>query len=149
MKAIKWIVAIAAISMVVACGQQDTATPAKEEVASSASDMQQESKNRVDAVQDYSMEQKELLQQQARDHISNLSDKISHLQNKSENAAEEVKADVKEATADLTSKLETAKAQLRQIQNATADTWESVKGDLSAALQNVENAYNKAVSRLQ
>jgi hypothetical protein len=37
---------------------------------------------------------------------------------------------------------------MQQLENATADTWDNVKGELSAAMRDVENAYNKAASRL-
>jgi len=37
---------------------------------------------------------------------------------------------------------------MQQLENATAETWENVKGELSAAMRDVEAAYNEAVSRL-
>jgi TolA-binding protein len=146
---IKWIVAMMAVAMVVACGQPDTATSAKEELTSSAADIKQTSKKLAGDIQDYSMEQKGALQKQVQGQIDNLSGKIDHLQDKSENATAEAKASLNEATADLTQKLETAKGHMRQLQSATADTWEDVKGNLSAAMLEVEEAYNKAASRLQ
>ena len=148
MKAVKWLVVIVAITLTAACGQQDTETSAKEEIKSSAADIQQASKNMIDSIQDYSIEQKEVLQKQVQDQINNLSDKINDLQAKSENATDEAKAALQEATADLNQKLETVRGQIPQLENATAETWENVKGELSAAMRDVEAAYNEAVSRL-
>lgn len=148
MKAVKWLVVIVAITLTAACGQQDTETSAKEEIKSSAADIQQASKNMIDSIQDYSIEKKEVLQKQVQDQINNLSDKINDLQAKSENATDEAKAALQEATADLNQKLETVRGQIPQLENATADTWENVKGELSAAMRDVEDAYNEAASRL-
>ena len=148
MKAVKWLVVIVAITLTAACGQQDTETSSREELKSAASDIQQASKNLINSIQDYSMEQKEALQKRVQDQINNLSDKINDLQAKSENATDEAKVALQEATADLNQKLETVKAQTRQLENATADTWENVKGELSAAMRNVEDAYNEAASQL-
>ena len=148
MKVMKWIVAIVAIALAVACGQQDTETSSKEEIKSSAAEIQQESKNMINSIQDYTMEQKEALQKQVQDQINNLSDKINDLEAKSENATDEAKATLQEATADLNQKLETVKVQMQQLENATAETWENAKGELSAAMRDVEAAYNEAVSRL-
>jgi hypothetical protein len=146
MKAVKWLVVIVTITLTVACGEQGTETSSKEEIESSAAEIQQASKNMIDSIQDYSMEQKEVLQKQVQDQINNLSDKINDLQAKSENATEEAKAALQEATADLKQKLKTVKAQIQQLENATADTWENVKGELSAAMRDVEDAYNEATS---
>jgi len=148
MKVMKWIVAIVVIALTVACGQQDTETSSKEEIKSSAAEIQQESKNMINSIQDYTMEQKEALQKQVQAQINNLSDKINDLEAKSENATDEAKATLQEATADLNQKLETVKVQMQQLENATAETWENVKGELSAAMRDVEAAYNEAVSRL-
>jgi gas vesicle protein len=148
MKAVKWFVVIVAITLTAACGQQDTETSSREELKSAASDIQQASKNLINSIQDYSMEQKEALQKRVQDQINNLSDKINDLQAKSENATHEAKAALQEATADLNQKLETVRGQIPQLENATADTWENVKGGLSAAMRDVEDAYNEAASRL-
>jgi TolA-binding protein len=148
MKAVKWLVVIVAITLTVACGQQDTETSSKEEIKSSAAEIQQASKEMIDSIQDYSIEQKEALRKQVQDQINNLSGKINDLQAKSENVTDEAKAALQEATADLNQKLETVKGQMQQLENATADTWDNVKGELSAAMRDVENAYNKAASRL-
>lgn len=148
MKAVKWLVVMVAITLTVACGEQDTETSSKEEIESSAAEIQQASKDMIDSIQDYSMEQKEALQKQVQDQINNLSGKINDLQAKSENATAEVKAALQEATADLKQKLKTVKAQIQQLEKATADTWEHVKGELSAAMRDVEDAYNEAASQL-
>jgi gas vesicle protein len=148
MKAVRWLVVMVAITLTMACGQQETEQSAKEEIKSSAAEVQQASKNMIDSIQDYTVEQKEALQEQVQDQISNLSDKINDLQAKSENATDEAKAALQEATADLNQKLETVKAQMQQLETATADTWENVKGELSAALRDVEDAYKEAASRL-
>jgi len=83
MKVMKWIVAIVVIALTVACGQQDTETSSKEEIKSSAAEIQQESKNMINSIQDYTMEQKEALQKQVQAQINNLSDKINDLEAKS------------------------------------------------------------------
>ena len=146
MKAVKWLVVIVAITLTVACGEQDTETTSKEEIESSAAEIQQASKNMIVSIRDYSMEQKEALQKQVQEQINNLSDKINVLEAKSENATDEAKATLQEATADLNQKLKTVKVQIQQLENATAATWEHVKGELSAAMRDVEDAYNEATS---
>jgi F0F1-type ATP synthase membrane subunit b/b' len=78
-----------------------------------------------------------------------LDDKADRLQAKAENASEEAKTELNAISADVNQKLQTAKRRAEQLQNASVDTWYDAKNSLASAINDVENAYDQAVSHLQ
>lgn len=149
MNSIKWGIAVASMLAVMACGQQDSSQPVKEEVPPSTSEIQRESKEMAVAVNDYTIDQKEELQEQVQQQLSSLDDKVNRLQAKAENASEEAKTELNALSADVNQKLQTAKRRAEQLQNASVDTWNDAKSNLASAINDVESAYDQAVSHLQ
>ncbi len=149
MPIMKWIMVIASIFAVMACGQQETTQSATEDVKSSAAELKRESKELLGAIRDFTMDQKEILQQKVRQQLSTFDDKIDHLQAKAENANDEAKAQWDALSIDMKKKLEVAEQRAERLKDVSADKWDDVKASLSAALEDIEEAYNRAVARLQ
>jgi len=149
MHTIKLGIVMASMLAVLACGQQDNSQPVREDVQPSTSEVQQEAKETVAAIRDFTIEQKEELQQQVQQQLSSLGDKANQLQAKAENASEEVKPELNALSAEMNQKLQTAKGHAEQLQDASADTWNDVKNSLASAMDDVENAYDRAIASFQ
>jgi gas vesicle protein len=149
MNTIKWGIVMVSMLAVMACGQEETPQSVTEDAKPSTSEVQRESKEAAAAIRDFTIEQKEELQAQVQQQLSSLDDKANHLQAKAENAGEDAKTQLNELSADLNQKLQTAKRHAEQLQNASTDTWNDAKNSLASAIDDVEDAYDKAVSSLQ
>lgn len=148
MNTVKWGIAMLSIVAVVACGEQETTKPVTEEVTPSTTEIQRETKEATGAIQNFTVEQKEALQNQVQDQLAFLDDKVNDLQAKAANAGDEAKDEIGELTADLKQKLQTAKLQAEQLKDASADNWDNVKTGMTSAINEVNEAYNKVVARM-
>ena len=149
MSIMKWITVVASMLAVMACGQQETTPSATEDVKSSAAELKRESEELLGAIRDFTMEQKELLQQKVRQQLSTFNDKINRLQVQAENAGDEAKSQWDTLSVDMKEKLEVAEKHAEHLKDASADKWDDVKANLSAAMQDIEDAYHRAVARLK
>jgi hypothetical protein len=115
MPTIKWGIVMVSMLAVLACGQQDNPQPVREDVQPSTSEVQQETKETAAAIRDFTIEQKEELQQQVQQQLSSLDDKANQLWAKAENASEEVKTELNALSAEVNQKLQTAKRRAEQL----------------------------------
>jgi hypothetical protein len=94
-------------------------------------------------------EEKESYKKQTEEKIKALDKKLNELKVK----AAEVKGDAKEEfnkeMTDLRKKQTAAKKKWRELKKAGAKKWEKVKSEMSAAVQDVENTYDKVASRFK
>jgi len=149
MNTIKWGIVMVLMLALMACGQEETPQSVTEDAKPSTSEVQRESKEAVTAIRDFTIEQKEELQAQVQKQLASLDDKANHLQAKAADAGEEAKTQLNAVSADLKQKLQTAKRHAEQLQDASADTWNDAKNSLASAIDDVEDAYDKAVSSLK
>jgi hypothetical protein len=94
-------------------------------------------------------EEKESYKKQMEEKIKAFDKKLDELKAK----AAEVKGDAKEEfnkeMTDLRKKQAAAKKKWKELKKAGAKKWEKVKSEMSAAVQDVENTYDKVASRFK
>jgi hypothetical protein len=74
--------------------------------------------------------------------------RITELRGQVKHASAEAKADLQKAVGDLEKKKDLAEKKAKEIQSATASSWEQVKSKTSAALDDLRESFNRAKSHL-
>ena len=75
--------------------------------------------------------------------------KIEELKGKAAEVKGEAKTQFNKEMTKLREKQKTAKQEWDKVKRATSSTWEKAKAGMDAAVQEVENAYDKAASHLK
>ena len=92
---------------------------------------------------------RDAFQKQAEAKLKDLDQSIDELKTKSKSATAEAKVQYDEAISALSKQATAARAEIRELGDATQDRWESVKTRLSASLDDLKNGFEKAVSRFK
>ena len=147
MKKIEFVVAICVpLFFMTSCGKK---TPEKVETRVSSQDVNRETGEALETTKTYLAQQKEKYQKDAESTLNDLNDKIKGLQSKAEQAGTDIKAKYNEIIEGLRKKQGEAQNKLNDLKSKSADAWEDVKSGMDAALENLKNSYNDAVSHFK
>jgi len=94
-------------------------------------------------------EERESYRKDLQEKLQILDKKIDELKEKAAEVKGEAKAAFAKEMAELHKKQKIAKKEWERVKRATANTWEKAKAGMDTAIQEVENAYDKAVSRFK
>ena len=94
-------------------------------------------------------EERESYKKEMSGKLKDLDRKIDELQAKIGQMKGEAKAEYTKEMTELREKEKAAKREWRKVKRATADKWEKAKADMDTAVQDIEGAYDKTVSRLK
>ena len=86
---------------------------------------------------------------QAEERLKTLDKKLDELKAKAPEVKTEVKKEFKKAMTDLRMKQKLAKQKWTAVKKASEKRWEKAKSELSAAIQDLEDSYEKTVSKFQ
>ncbi len=98
---------------------------------------------------DAQKEEKEGYKKEVQEKLKDLDQKIDELKGKAAELKGEVKKEFNKEMTELHKKQKNAKKEWGKVKGATAHGWEKAKSDMNAAVQEVENAYKKAISRFK
>ncbi|CAG0941225.1 hypothetical protein BROC_01350 [Candidatus Brocadiaceae bacterium] len=147
MKKIEFVAAIfVPLFLMTACSKE---TPEKGETHVSTEDVKRETGEALETKKTYLAQQKEKYQKDTESTLNYLSDKIKDLQAKAEQAGTDTKAKYNEIIEGLQKKQGEAQNKLHDLKSKSADAWEDVKSGMDAALENLNNSYNDAVSHFK
>jgi len=124
-------------------------TPEKVETQVSSEDVKRETGEALETTKTYLKQEKEKYQKDAESTLNDLNDKIKGLQSKAEQAGTDIKAKYNEIIEGLRKKQGEAQNKLNDLKSKSADAWEDVKSGMDAALENLKNSYNDAVSHFK
>jgi len=124
-------------------------THEKAETHVSSGDVKRERGEALETTKTYLAQQKEKYQKDAESTLNDLNDKIKGLQSKAEQAGTDTKAKYNEIIKGLRKKQEEAQNKLNDLKSKSADAWEDIKSGMDAALENLKNSYNDAVSHFK
>jgi signal transduction protein with GAF and PtsI domain len=108
----------------------------------------QETQEAVTATKDYTIQQKDAFQRKVQKELDEMQVRITQLRRQVKHASTEAKADIQKAVSELEKKKGLAEKKAKEIQSATASSWEQVKSKTSAALDDLRESYNRAKSHL-
>ena len=103
----------------------------------------------LSAWSDTPKEEKEGYKKEVQEKLKALDQKIDELKGKAAGLKGEAKKEFNKDMTELRKKQKSAKKEWGKIKGATARGWEKVKSGMDAAVQDVENAYNKVASRFK
>lgn len=138
--------ALAALALV-GCGQGEEKEAGGEKV--SAEKVKQEAKEAVRAAVDYTDQQRLELQKKLNDQYGKLATKSDALLSQARAQATAGQEKARTALADLEAKLKAVQEKMKAFQNAGQNAWAKAKEELQQALDNLQQAYEKAKGELQ
>ena len=107
-----------------------------------------ETQEAVKATKDYTIQQKDAFQRKVRTELDEMQVRITQLRGQLKHASAEAKTDIQKAVSDLEKKKALAEKKAKEIQSATASSWEQVKSKTSAAMDDLRESFNRAKSHL-
>ena len=132
--------------LLAACGSQSDTAEKKTEVT--GEDVTRETTEAVQTTQAFLAQQKEEYEKQVRAKLDELDAQVDELQTKAKIEATETKAELKEALEDFRRKREAAQKDLEKLEDAAVEGWEQMKAGMANAMEELEQAYEKAASHL-
>jgi len=94
-------------------------------------------------------EERESYKKAVQEKLKVLDQKIDELKGKAAEVKGEAKTEFNKRLTQLREKQKTAKNEWGKVKRATSNTWEKAKAGMDAAVQDVENAYDKAASHFK
>ena len=128
-----------------ACGDQDNTMTKNVDV--SATDVKRESKETLETLKAYTIEQREMYQDKIEAKLNELDSQIDTLRARAENATTAVQAEIDKAIRELQQQQETAMQQATALRDASGEAWSDLKNGLDNAVADLQQAYDKARSR--
>lgn len=102
----------------------------------------------VTATKDYTIQQKDAFQRKIQSELAEMQVGISRLHERVKHMSGEVRTDIKKAIVELEGKSDLAQKKTEDIHSATASSWEQVKSKTAAAVDDLRESLNRAISHL-
>jgi hypothetical protein len=144
-KSYGWLVLVALVGLLAACGEQErtskkTAIPGKQVV--------KVTQNAYSTLEMYVQQQREIYQNKATAQLERLNRRIDKLQARTEKLDAQLKSKLVGSVGSLKSKRDAAYLKLEKIRAETDQSWELLKGELDAAVDDMERDYDKVLDAL-
>jgi Skp family chaperone for outer membrane proteins len=107
-----------------------------------------ETQEAVTATKDYTIQQKDAFQRKVQTELDEMQARITQLREQVKHASGEARADIQKTIAELEKKKDLAYKKAEEIQSATASSWEHVKSKTAAAVDDLRDSLNRAISHL-
>jgi TolA-binding protein len=107
-----------------------------------------EAQQAVTATKDYTIQQKDAFQRKVQIELDEMQVRITQLRGQVNHTSSEARADIQKAIIELEEKKDLANKKAEAIQSATASSWEQVKSKTSAAIDDLRDSLNRALSHL-
>ena len=138
------IMLLLALVAVQACGEKKN--PQSKAATTSKADVKKEVKEAYDATKAYTQEQMGAFQQEAETKLAEYKKGIDQLQSKAENLEGDAKAKAEQQLTALRQKRDALSEKLTDLSSSGANAWEQIKSGVDAALEDLEDAYQKAAA---
>ncbi len=119
--------------------QEKAATVSKE-------DVKKEAKEAYDATKAYTQEQMQAFREQAEATVDEYREKIDQMQVKAEQLEGDAKTEAERQLTELRQKRDDVAEKLKELGSSSEDAWGEIKSGIEAAMEDLGNAYNKAVA---
>ena len=105
-----------------------------------------ETQEAVTATKDYTIQQKDAFQRKVQTELDEMQIRITKLRGQVKHASAEARADIQKAIDELEKKKDLAEKKAQDIHSATASSWEQVKSKTAAAMDDLRDSLNRALS---
>ena len=138
------IMLLLALGVLAGCGEneQTQSKPA----AVSKEDVKKEAKEAYDATKAYTQEQMQAFHEQTETRLAEYKKEIDQLQANAEKLGGDAKAKAEEGLTALRQKRDEVSEKLKDLSSSSGDAWEQLKSGIDAAMDDLGNAYKKAVA---
>lgn len=117
--------------------------------ATSAEDVQRESREAVETAHDYLSEEMKPFVQASEQKIAEMEEKTTVWRAKVDDLSEDARASAREELAELEAKAMEARRQLKALKEKTGNATEDIKTGAEAAIEELQQAYDRAAARYQ
>lgn len=107
-----------------------------------------EAREAVTATKDYTIQQKDAFQRKVQTELDEMQVRITQLRGQIKHASAEARTDIQKAIVELEKKKDLANKKAQEIHSATASSWEQVKSKMAAAMDDLRDSLNRALSHL-
>jgi len=133
-------VGVFTVSVVVAAGASDKPVSSDKVI--------RETREAVTATKDYTIQQKDAFQRKVQAELDEMQVRIKQLRGQARHASAEARVDLQKALREIEKKKDLANKKVKAIRSATASSWEQVKSKTEAAMNDLRDALNRALSHL-
>jgi len=112
----------------------------------SAQDVKKETKEALETTKEFTAQQKAEFQKKMRAELDRMQKRIDHLTAKAHQAKKEAQADLNEAIAELQMQKDATGKKLHELESASEKAWGDLKSGMSAAMEDLEKSYKRALS---
>ncbi|MGA8240618.1 MAG: hypothetical protein WB818_08595 [Desulfobacterales bacterium] len=138
------IMLLLALGVLPGCGEKEQtqskpATVSKEEV-------KKEVKEAYDATKAYTQEQMQAFREQTDTKLTEYNNKIDQLQAEADKLGGDAKTKAEQELTELRQKQDQVSAKLKELSSSSGKAWEQLKSGIDAAMDDLGNAYKKAVA---
>lgn len=131
---------IAAAGLAVACSDQSQ--------QSDTARVREETREAAQATGDYLAQKKAEAQQRLESRLQDLEERIRSLRSQADQGGEKARQALNDAVDQLSQQQAKAEQALRDLGDATADTWQEVEDRAAAAVDELERAVDRTTSKL-
>jgi DNA repair exonuclease SbcCD ATPase subunit len=150
MKSVMFVRGLLAIMLLLALGAfpgcGDKEQPESKSAAVSKEDVKKEAKEAYEATKAYTQEQMQAFRKQMEIKLNEYGEKIDQLQAKTEKLGEDAKAKAQQQLTALRQKRDEVSEKLKELGSSSGNAWEQIKSGIDAAMEDLGNAYTKAVA---
>jgi Cu/Ag efflux protein CusF/archaellum component FlaC len=114
-----------------------------------AEEVQQELRNALDAVKNYTYQQKQEYQKRLEPVLQDLDERIDHLKEQAKGASKEARKWYAQSLQELRRERRTVREQLAKVQAAAPAAWDEIKAGVGAAWTDLRQAFQRANERLK
>jgi len=114
-----------------------------------AADVRREVREALEAVKDYTFQNKDEYQRRLEQVLNDLNARAEDLQRRAAQAGEQAREQLRPQLEALRQKSEAVRRQLDKVKAATPDAWSDIKAGVSSAVDELQKAFEKASSRYQ
>jgi cell division septum initiation protein DivIVA len=126
------------------CGEKEQ--PQSRPAAVSGEDVKNEAMEAYDTAKAYTQEQMQAFHEQMKTRLAKYNDDIDQLQSKVESLEGDAKGKAEQQLAALRQKRDEVSEKLKELSSDSGKAWEQVKAGIEAAMDDLGNAYKKAVA---
>ncbi|MCI0427483.1 MAG: apolipoprotein A1/A4/E family protein [Nitrospiraceae bacterium] len=107
-----------------------------------------ETQEAVTATKDYTIQQKDAFQRKVQTELDEMQVRITQLRGQIKQTSGEARSDIQKVIGELEKKNDLANKKVEAIHSATASSWEQVKSKTAAAMDDLRDSLNRALSHL-
>jgi hypothetical protein len=151
MRRFGWLLVVALLAVTMACGQKNDA--AKQAAVSNKSivtskQVMKISQHAMETLQTYFQQQREDYLNRVETQLERLTGRVEKLQSRAAKAGEPLAKNLESSIQSFKNKTAAARLQLEELKTPTDQPWETMKGGVDAAMDNLEKEYDRVMDSL-